>query len=253
MIGGSSKGLGKACALQLAKEGAHLVLCARNEEALARTANWIREETGSKVLPIPTDLSKKRDIENAVDKTLKEFGKIDILVNNSGGPPAGTFFDFSEAQWTQAYESILLYVVRMIGLVVPQMKRNRWGRIINITSLLVKEPSPDLILSGVFRSGVVSLAKSISGDLIKHNITINNICPGAFKTERAIDLINAQAAKSQRTVEEVERENVSALPLGRYQNPEELGDLVAFFCSEKGKGISGATIPIDGAISRSLF
>lgn len=253
IIGGSSKGLGKACAMQLAKEGAAVVLCARDIETLTRTADWIRAETSSNVFPIQTDLSKKEDIENVVDKTLKEFGRIDILVNNSGGPPIGSFFDFSEEQWKSAYESILLYVVRMIQRVVPQMKKNKWGRIINITSLLVKEPSENLVLSSVFRSGVVSLAKAISKTLMPYNITVNNICPGMFKTERAIELLQKQAKNSNQTTEEVERETVSKLPLGRYQDPKELGDFVAFLCSEKAKGISGTTIQIDGAISQSLF
>lgn len=253
IIGGSSKGLGKGCALQLAREGAHVVICSRNEETLTRTANYIREETSSKVVPIQADLSKKEGVENVVDKTLKEFGRIDILVNNSGGPPAGNFFDFSEAQWTQSYESILLYVVRVIQQVVPQMKKNNWGRIINITSLLVKEPSENLVLSSVFRSGVVSLAKAISKDLMRYNITINNICPGMFKTERAVALLQKQAEKSHQTIEVIEEETVSKLPLGRYQDPKELGDLVAFLCSERAKGISGVTLPIDGALSQSLF
>lgn len=253
IIGGSSKGLGKACALQLAKEGVCVVICARNKELLAKTAQEIREETSSTVLPIQADLSKKGGIETVVDQTLKEFGRIDILVNNSGGPPAGTFFDFSEEQWMEAYESILLYVVKASQLVVPQMKKNKWGRIINITSLAVKEPAENLILSSVFRSGVVSLAKSISSDLMKHNITINNICPGVFKTERAVALIKAQAEKLKRSVDDIEKENISKLPLGRYQDPKELGDLVTFLCSKKAKGISGTTIQIDGALSRSLF
>lgn len=253
IVGGSSKGLGKGCALQLAKEGVHVVICARNKEILAETADFIKKTTGLNILSIQADLAKKEDIENVVDRTVKEFGSIDILINNSGGPPAGTFFDFSEDQWRQAYEDILLYVVRMLHLVVPHMKKNKWGRIINITSLLVKEPSANLVLSGVFRSGVVSLAKSISSELIKHNITINNICPGAFMTERAKELIKNQAQKMQRSVEDIEKENVSKLPLGRYQDPVELGDLVAFLCSEKAKGISGTTIQIDGTLSRSLL
>ncbi|OGQ05086.1 MAG: hypothetical protein A2W61_03120 [Deltaproteobacteria bacterium RIFCSPLOWO2_01_44_7] len=253
IVGGSSRGLGKACALQLAKEGVSVVLCARNKENLVKTADSIRNETTSSIFPIQADLSKKEDVENVVDKTLKEFGRIDILINNSGGPPAGTFFDFSERQWTQAYESILLYVVRAIQLVIPHMKKNQWGRIINITSLLVKEPSESLILSSVFRAGVVSLAKCISSDLIKYNITINNICPGAFMTERAMELINGQAIKLQRSAAAIEKENVLKLPLGRYQDPQELGDLVTFLCSEKARGISGTTIPIDGALSRSLL
>lgn len=253
VVGGSSKGLGRGCALQLAREGAQVVLCARNGEALAQTANFIRAETKAGVFPVQADLSAAGGIEKVVDQTLREFGRVDILVNNSGGPPPGTCFDFSEEEWRRAFEAVLLYVIRGIQLVVPHMKKNRWGRIINITSLTVKEPEPHMVLSNVFRSGVVSLAKSIAADLIKDNITINNICPGAFKTDRAVQLINAQAKKLQKTPEEIEKKAVLELPLGRYQDPEELGDLVVFLCSERAKGLSGTTIPVDGAVSRTLF
>ena len=253
IIGGSSKGLGKGCALQLAKEGANVVICARNEDALLKTANEIKQKTSSKILAIQADLSKDFGVEKVINKTLAKFRRIDILVNNSGGPQPGEFMEFTDKDWDKAYESLLLYVVRMCRLVIPHMKKNKWGRIINITSLTVKEPEETLILSNVFRSGVVSLAKSISKDLIKYNITINNLCPGAFKTDRAIELMKNQAKNSKKTIKDIEKENVSKFSLGRYQEPEELGNLVAFLCSELAKGITGTTLQIDGGISKCLF
>lgn len=252
IIGGSSKGLGKGCAISLAKEGINIVLCANDKPSLENTANEIRN-LGVDVLPLYVDMSSSKDNELIVKETLKKFGKIDILINNSGGPAPGTFFDFDETQWDKAYNDVLKYVIRMIRMVTPIMMKNKWGRIVNITSLAVKEPTATLILSNVYRSGVVSLAKSVSKDLIKDNITINNICPGAFKTDRAIELMTKVANEKKITIEEVEKNNIQNLPLGRYQTPQELGDLVTFLASENAKGITGTTIQIDGGISNSLF
>ncbi|OGC22611.1 hypothetical protein A3J90_07030 [candidate division WOR-1 bacterium RIFOXYC2_FULL_37_10] len=252
VIGGSSKGLGKGCAISLAKEGVHIVLCANGEQSLAETAHLI-ETLGVKVLPLEVDMSSKDDNEKIIKETIDTFGKIDILVNNSGGPLPGTFFDFSDKDWEKAFNDVLMYVVRLTRGVIPYMKKNKWGRIINITSLVVKEPAETLVLSNVFRTGVVSLAKTLSKELIKNNITINNICPGAFKTDRAIELMKVAAKEKGVTIEDIEKEAIKTMPLGRYQKPEELGALVAFLCSELASGITGTTIQIDGGISKGLF
>lgn len=252
LVGGASKGLGKGCAISLAQEGVNIVLCANDRLSLEETARLIMN-MGVEVLPLEVDMSSKKDNQRIVDETIKKFNRIDILINNSGGPPAGSFFDFSETDWEKAFNSVLMYVVRLCKLVIPHMKKNKWGRIINSTSLVVKEPAETLILSNVFRSGVVSMAKSISKELIKHNITINNICPGAFKTDRAIELMEKAAKQRKITVEQVEKEAVLTMPLGRYQEPKELGDLVTFLCSELASGITGTTIQIDGGISKGLF
>jgi 3-oxoacyl-[acyl-carrier protein] reductase len=252
IIGGSSKGLGKGCALQLAKEGVNIVLCSNEIISLEKTKIEI-ESFGVSVLPLLVDMSSKNDNEKIVNEAIKKYGIIDILINNSGGPKAGTFFDFSDEDWNKAYNDILMYVIRLDRMVIPYMRQNKWGRIINITSLSVKEPAETLILSNVFRSGVVSMAKSLSKELIKDNITINNICPGAFKTDRAIELMQAASIKENKAVEEIENEAVKTMPLGRFQTPEELGDLVAFLCSELARGITGTTIQIDGGIYNGLM
>lgn len=253
LIGGSSKGLGKGCALQLAKEGANVTICARGLDSLNETADLIKKSTNSEVLAIQADLSKADDIQKVVDETINTFGRIDILVNNSGGPPPGNFFDFSDQDWKDSFDLILLYVIRMCRLVIPHMKKQRWGRIINLTSITVKEPAETLILSNVFRVGVVSLAKTLSRELIKYNITINNVCPGAFKTDRAVELMLNESKRTNKPIEDVERNSVSNLPLNRFQTPEELGNFVAFLASELAKGITGTTIQIDGGIIKSLF
>ena len=199
LIGGASKGLGKGCALSLAKEGVSIAICSNDSQSLELTSKEV-ESFGVKALPLFADLSKKDDVERIVKQTLDMFGRIDILVNNSGGPRPGSFFDFADDQWDEAYEQVLMYVVRLCRLVIPHMKKNKWGRIINSTSLVVKEPAEGLILSNVFRSGVVSMAKTISKELIKDNITINSLCPGAFKTDRAIEIMKETAKRKNISV-----------------------------------------------------
>jgi len=252
IVGGSSKGIGKACAISLAKEGVNIVLIGRNNKALLQAKTEI-EQYGVLALDIIADMSSKSDNEKIIESTISKFGQIDILINNSGGPKPGSFFEISNSDWDDAYNSVLKYNIRMINGCLPHMQNNGWGRIINITSLSVKEPAPSLILSNVFRSGVVSLAKSISKELLSKGITINNICPGAFKTDRAIELMKDRATSLGITIEDVENNAVETFPQKRFQKPEELGDLVCFLSSENAGAISGTTIQIDGGISNSLL
>ena len=254
LIGGASKGLGKACALSLAREGVNVAICARNKETLYKTADEIKSKCDVMVLPIIADLSDVNNIKKNVIKVVQsKFETVDILVVNSGGPKPGTFFDLSEDDWNISYDSILNYVVKLYEYIIPIMKQNKWGRIINITSLSVKEPAESLVLSNVFRSGVVSLTKSISKELIKNNITINNVCPGAFKTDRAIELMNERSKITGESVEDIELQAVQNLPLGRYQDPSELGALVAFLSSQQACGLTGTTIQLDGGIYKGIF
>lgn len=252
IVGGSSKGLGRGCAMRLAQEGVNLVICSNDRRSLDETCRLIGQ-MGVGFLALEVDMTLKKDDEKIVEQTIKKFGRIDILVNNSGGPMPGSFFRFTDEDWEKAFNDVLMYVVRLCRLVIPYMQKNKWGRIINLTSLTVKEPADNLILSNVFRSGVVSMAKSLSRELIKSNITINNLCPGAFKTDRALELMRDNAQKNKITVEEVEMNAVTNMPLGRYQRPEELGDMVAFLCSELACGITGTTIQIDGGMAKGLF
>jgi len=252
VIGGSSRGLGLGCAQQLAKSGATVVLCARNSNELQKAADKLRKG-GSEVFPIIADMSKAEDNTKIIEMTITKYGRIDILINNSGGPQAGNWKEFSEKDWTDAFQSILMYNIRMISLATDSMKGNKWGRIINIASLSTKEPEASLVLSNVFRAGVIAFAKSISKELIKHGITINNLLPGAFKTDRAKELILKSSVATGKSPQEIENENKLKLPLGRYQEPYELGALVAFLCSDNASGITGTTISVDGGISSSLF
>ena len=252
-VGGSSKGIGKGIALQLAREGAHLILCARNKEHLEKTSAFIRHECAVDVLALPADLSDPSQIKDVVQTAFKHFKRIDILVVNSGGPKPGTFFDLERKDWDAAYHSVLLYVIELYKHILPSMKKNNWGRIINITSLTVKEPDANLILSNVFRTGVTGLAKSLSHELFQHGITINNICPGAFETDRAAELIRMKAQAEGRTIEEIKKELTDALPRKNFSSVEDIGSLAAFLCSDAAKDITGISIPIDQGMYRGLF
>ncbi|HSA84196.1 MAG TPA: SDR family oxidoreductase, partial [Patescibacteria group bacterium] len=186
----ASKGLGKASAFALAMEGADIVICARDEKALKQTAQEISKKTKTKILAIPCDVTKLSDLEHLVKKTIKEFGKIDILVNNAGGPPPSTFETTTDEQWQNAFELLLLNAIRTIRLVLPHMKQTGSGRIINMTSVSVKQPSNNLILSNAIRAGVTGMAKTLSNEIAADNITVNNICTGYFLTDRIKSLHN---------------------------------------------------------------
>ena len=254
IVGGGSKGLGKGVALSLAREGVHIAIVANDEKSLVETAEEIQLETGVKVLQVNANLSEISTIETKVIRpVLKTFSRIDILFVNSGGPKPGSFLDLSSSDWNNAYESVLYYVVELYRHVIPVMQKQGWGRIINSTSLTVKQPSPGLILSNVFRSAVVSLAKSISTEIIKDGITINNILPGAFKTDRAIELMQDRSERTGETLSEIEALSVANMPLGRYQTPDEYGDLVTYLASESARGITGTSLQIDGGILKHIF
>ena len=253
IIGGSSKGLGKACAMALSREGAKVTICARNKPELLQTVEEIKKSYGTEVLAVQCDLAKYEDIKLVVRETIGKFGKIDILVNNTGGPTPGGFYDLNDDDWESAFQKLLMYVVRMCREVIPYMKEQGWGRIINNTSYTVKEPSDRLVLSNVFRVGVISLAKTLSRELAKHNILVNNVCPGSFETERMEQILEERAAKSGQSVDYHRRELIGTIPLRRMQNPEELADLVVFLASEKASGITGTTIQVDGGMVRGLF
>ncbi len=252
IIGGSSKGLGKACAIALAREGVNIVLCARSISTLIETRHEI-ESLGVKVLALEGDMSSPADNERIVSETVYHFGGVDILVNNSGGPKPGTFRDITENDLDAAYESVLIYNIRMINHCLPYMEAGGWGRIINIASITVKEPSPNMVLSNIFRSAVVSYAKTISKELISKGITINNVCPGYFKTDRVTQLMEVRSQEEGISVDEYEQRTITNFPHKRYMDPQEFGDLVCYLCSQQAQSINGATIQIDGGLLSGLL
>jgi len=253
IVGGSSKGLGFAIALGLAKEGADVTICARNEKELQAAADKIKYECSSEVLPIIADQTKHEDIKRIVNETVQKYGRINILVNNTGGPKPGSFFEHEDADWQEAFELLLLYVIRMCREVIPYMKKQGGGHIINNTSFTVKEPSPNLLLSNVFRVGVVSLAKTLSQELAADNILVNNVCPGTFKGSRMEQVIQHRSEREGKSVAQLEAEIVEAIPLGRLKSPQELANLVVFLASDRASAITGTTIQVDGGMIKGLF
>ena len=250
----ASKGLGRACAEALAAEGARVIIGARGAQALEKTAQEIQNATGSRVLAVPTDVTRTEDMEAIVAATVREFGRVDILINNAGGPPAGTFDSFGDAQWQAAFELNLLSTVRLIRLVLPHMRKTGSGRIITIVSTSVKQPIDGLLLSNAIRSGVVGLTKTLSVELAPDNITVNNVCPGRILTDRLRQIYHINEKVQQGVSEEaVLKEMAQGIPMGRVGKPEELGTFVAFLASRQAAYITGTTTQIDGGLVRSLL
>ena len=249
-----SQGLGRATATALATEGASVAIGARNKQNLEKTAQDIREATGSHILAVPTDVTQVEEIEALVMATVREFGRIDILVNNAGGPPAGTFESLDDTQWQAAFELNLLSAVRCTRLVLPYMRQTGSGRIINIVSLSVKQPLDHLLLSNAIRPGVIGLAKTLSLELAPDRITVNNVCPGIMLTDRIRQGTRMNHLLSQGMSEsEALAELAKDIPLRRIGRPEELGALVAFLASRQAEYITGTTIQIDGGLVRALY
>lgn len=253
IVAASSRGLGKACALELAREGATVVVCARGAECLAATAAEIQAVSAVKVRSIPTDLTIAAQIEHLVGETLRRFGRVDVLVTNNGGPPAGSFGDFDDKAWFAAHQLTLMSAVRLIRAVLPAMRAQRWGRIINITSVSAKQPIDNLVLSNVYRPGVIGLAKTLSTEVAVDGITVNNVAPGYTRTDRVLELARGRAAEQGKAVEEVLDETAASYPMQRMGEPEELAALVAFLASERAGYITGTTIQVDGGYVRGLL
>jgi len=244
----SSKGLGKACAIALAREGANVVIAARGKEVLEAAAEEIRALGKGKVLAIPGDVSQAQAAEALITATVDTFGGIDILVNNAGGPLFGAFESFNEAAWQSAFELNLLSVVRFSRLAIPHMRKRGGGRIINIVSLSIRTLLPGSVLSTSMRMGVAGMAKLLSDEVGPDHITVNNVAPGLILTERVKDTLPPHAPGEE---ERLLEERAKSIPVRRIGRPEELADLVTFLASPLAGYITGATIPIDGGAIRA--
>ena len=243
-IAASSDGLGKAVAMELAKEGAHLAICGRNFERLEATKLEIEKLGNGQVIAIVGDLSIEQDRSNILNSVLKVYDKIDVLVTNTGGPPSGKFEDLSLNDWNRAYTSLLGSAVSLIKGVLPGMKAQGWGRIITITSISVKQPVENLILSNSVRASVVGLMKSLANELGEYNITVNNIMPGYTQTNRLLSLIEDNPSINLVTNE---------IPLKRFGTPEEFAAAVTFMASERASYITGVSLAVDGGWIKNIL
>lgn len=252
-VAAASKGLGRACALELAREGCALAICARDMGALNDTAQEIRETTGAAVLAVHADMSRAADITHFIETASRELGDPQILVCNAGGPPGGHFDQFDDAAWAQAINLTLMSTVRLIRAALPGMRAAGWGRIINITSVSVKQPIDDLMLSNAIRPGVIGLAKTLATQLARDGITINNVAPGYILTNRQRSLAESRAAQSGASFDETVQAMGAQIPMGRVGQPEELAAVVAFLASARASYVTGSTIAVDGGSVRGLL
>ena len=253
LVAAASKGLGKAAAMRLAQEGCDVAIVARGEEALRATAQEIEGATGRRALALVGDVGLSADCERAVAWALRTYGRVDVLVNNAGGPPPGVFSDMADEDWEAAFHLTLMSAVRLTRLALPGMRERGWGRIINITSLSVKQPIPSIILSNTMRAGVVAMAKTLSLEVAAEGITVNNVCPGSMATDRARQLAASRAEEEGITVQEALERSAASIPAGRIGQPDELAAMIAFLASEQAAYITGTTIQVDGGTVQSLL
>lgn len=253
LVCAASQGLGRAVAAELAFEGVSLIICSRGEERLKATCDSIREQAGVAVLGVAGNLSITGDVERIVETGLAHFGKIDILVTNIGGPPAGRFEDLERQLWDDATRLVLMSVLDLTRMVLPGMKERGWGRILNITSIAAKQPVDNLILSNSLRSAVTGFAKTLANEVASQGITVNNIMPGYTLTERLDELIQFLAKKEGITPDEVRSRWEAEIPMGRLGDPKEFAALAAFLVSERASYVTGSSIAVDGGWIRSLF
>jgi len=253
IVGGASKGLGRACAQVLAQEGAKVALCSRTEKDLDRAAQEIRDTTGSDALAFAGDLDRHETIRDFIATTVQRFGRLDILVNNSGGPPLARAHNATEEQWATALQRSLLFFARMSREALPHLKRSGAGRIINILAATVYNPIPNLALSGVTRLGVVAFAKSLADEVGRDGILINNVCPGSIMTERMLSNVASRAKELGIPVDDAVAQRAAETAVGRVGKPEELAYLVAFLASSRSSYITGTTMLVDGGLVRSVL
>lgn len=253
LVCAASKGLGRAAALALAREGAKVAICARGPDTLARTAEEIRQATGAEVLPVVADVAVKDDVTRLVNEAVQQFGGLDILVTNAGGPKSGPFSSLSEEDWRQAVDQLLLSVVRLCAEVVPHLKRRGGGRIIHVTSVAVKQPVDNLMLSNSIRAAVVGFAKTLANELAGDHILVNCVAPGYTRTDRVQELLRAGARREGVDEAAIERRLVAGIPLGRMGEPDEFGAVVAFLASERASFITGSVIAVDGGSVKGLL
>ena len=251
----SSQGLGKAAALDLAEEGVNLAICSRDQDKINKVKEEIHQKTKSeiKVIALKVDLDSPDEIQAFYKQVENDLGSVDILVNNNGGPPPSTFEQLSDDDWQKAFNSTMMSCLRLSKLVIPNMKKNAWGRIINISSVSVKTPVNGLFLSNSLRMGVLGWAKALSDELAPHGVTVNTVCPGYTRTERVEAILETQSNSSGLKKEEIEKSIAENIPMKRVGEAEDLAGLITFLASEKADYMTGLAIQVDGGSARTFY
>lgn len=253
LVIGASRGLGFATAHLLSGEGAKIAINSRKEDDLTASALKIRERTGGEVIPLHGDVTDPAIPPLLVQKTVERFGALDILVANAGGPPAGSFTSLDDEAWYKAIELSLMSQVRLIRAALPQLQKSKNASVLTITSLSVKQPIPNLILSNSIRAATVGLTKSLALELGSHGIRFNSILPGWTETERVQDLLSYRARLNNTSLEEEYQKQAAESPLGRLARPEEFAAVAVFLVSPAASYLTGAIIPVDGGMYKGIF
>jgi 3-oxoacyl-[acyl-carrier protein] reductase len=252
----ASQGLGKATAQGLFNEGAHVVISARDAgrlEAAAREIAGAGSQDGAKILPVVADVTNPEQIKDLVAATVREFGKVDILVTNAGGPPVASFPDLDDALWEKGISLNLMSTIRCIREVLPHMRKGKWGRIIAITSITAKQPIDDLVISSTVRPGILGLTHVLSNQYASEGILVNSVTPGFILTARQKEISDARAASRGITTDQYTEGIVRDVPVKRYGTPEELANVIVFLASERASFVTGATIAVDGGLTRGIL
>jgi len=249
----SSQGLGKAAAIDLAKEGVNLVICSRDQEKINAVKKEIEDLAKIEVLALKADLNSEEDIENLFMEAKNAFQSIDILINNNGGPPPSTFEQLNDEDWKKAFNATMLSAIRLSRLVLPEMKKKQWGRIINISSVSVKTPVNGLFLSNSLRMGVLGWAKALSDEVAPFGITVNTVCPGTTKTERIEEILTAQSKSTGKDKKDLEEAIAKNIPLQRIGEATDLSALITFLASEKANYMTGLAVQVDGGSARTFY
>ncbi len=253
LVAAASSGIGLATAELFLAEGAKVSICSHTPEKLGSAVEALYQKAGRRPLSFECDLTKESEIEKWVKESEKLYGPAQVLVTNTGGPPAGSWNELATEDWQKAYDLILRSVMKLTRLVVPSMQKVNWGRLVFISSVAAKQSIPHLASSSTFRAGLLGYAKVLAADLGKHNITVNTVLPGYTLTSRQKELAEKAAVQSGKTPEEIIRNWEAGIPLGRTARPEEIAAAVVFLASEKASYITGAVLPVDGGSIRSLF
>jgi 3-oxoacyl-[acyl-carrier protein] reductase len=253
LVAAASRGLGRAVADELGAEGARLIVCARNEDSIRATAAAISERYDAEVIPVVADLAQSGEAARVVQTSIAHFGRIDVLVTNAGGPPAGPFESHDDEAWRAAVRLNLESVIALVRGALPGMKERRWGRIINITSIAVKQPVDNLILSNSIRAAVTGFARTLANEVAPFGVTVNNVLPGYTRTERVEELAAYIAQQSGSTPQQAQAVWEQQIPMQRLGEPREFAALVTFLASQRASYITGTSITVDGGWVRSLL